>query len=110
MLERLREHPDAPRWSYAVGDRLEAEDLPALDRFRAALAAPRAPRRPDRPALRDCSVRSQPPWPRCLATARQSPATWISSATGHGSPPPAAPTWRRSRGASSRTASRSTGW
>lgn len=39
MLERLREHPDAPRWTYAVGDRLVAEDLPALDRFREQLAA-----------------------------------------------------------------------
>lgn len=52
MLERLREHPDAPRWNYAVGDRLEAEDLLALDRFRAALGASRAPRRPDGPPAR----------------------------------------------------------
>lgn len=38
MLRRLREHRDAPRWTYAVGDRLAAEDLPALDRFRGQLA------------------------------------------------------------------------
>lgn len=49
MLERLREHPDAPRWTYAVGDRLLAQDLPALDRFREALAAPRVPRAPGAP-------------------------------------------------------------
>ena len=41
MLERMREHPDAPRWNYAVGDRLVAEDLPALERFRGQLAAGR---------------------------------------------------------------------
>ena len=46
MLERLREHPDAPRWTYAVGDRLAAEDLPALDRFRGVLAAGRVPSQP----------------------------------------------------------------
>jgi phenylacetate-CoA ligase len=39
MLHRLREHPDAPRFNYATGDRLRDEDLPALDRYREAIAA-----------------------------------------------------------------------
>lgn len=52
MLERLREHPEAPRWTYAVGDRLEAEDLPALGRFRQELAAPCEPCRPAVPPAR----------------------------------------------------------
>lgn len=34
MLKRLREHPDAPRFNYATGDRLHPEDLPAIERFR----------------------------------------------------------------------------
>jgi phenylacetate-CoA ligase len=43
MLQRLREHPDAPRFNYATGDRLHVEDLPALDRFREQLRADRRP-------------------------------------------------------------------
>lgn len=37
MLSRLQEHPDAPRFNYATGDRLRPEDLPLLDRFRETL-------------------------------------------------------------------------
>jgi phenylacetate-CoA ligase len=33
--ERLRQHPDAPRWSYTVGDRVEASDLAPLEAYRA---------------------------------------------------------------------------
>lgn len=44
LLARMREHPDAPRWTYAVGDRLVAADLDALDHFRAALTTGRATR------------------------------------------------------------------
>ncbi len=43
MLQRLREHPDAPRFNYATGDRLRAEDLPILADYRAALARRVAP-------------------------------------------------------------------
>ncbi|MCU0291703.1 MAG: hypothetical protein MUF10_06875 [Thermoanaerobaculaceae bacterium] len=50
MLRRLREHPDAPRWTYAVGDRLAAEDLPALDRFREQLTAGPVPSQPWSPS------------------------------------------------------------
>jgi phenylacetate-CoA ligase len=41
MLDRIRQHPDAPRWTYAAGDRLAAPDLEAVHRFRAELAAGR---------------------------------------------------------------------
>ncbi len=42
MLERLREHRDAPRWNHAAGDRLIADDLEALARFEEQLVvAPR---------------------------------------------------------------------
>jgi len=34
MLCFIREHSDAPRWNYRVGDRLLAQDLPAVDAFR----------------------------------------------------------------------------
>jgi phenylacetate-CoA ligase len=53
MLRRLREHPDAPRWTYAVGDRLREQDLPELDRFRAELALRRGRREagPPPPAI-----------------------------------------------------------
>ncbi len=49
MLKRLREHPDAPRWNHAAGDRLTRDDLGALDRFREALASRRAARTPGPP-------------------------------------------------------------
>lgn len=46
-LRALREHSDAPRWTYALGDRLTAADLAAVDRLRARLAAaPPAPAQP----------------------------------------------------------------
>jgi phenylacetate-CoA ligase len=43
MLQRLREHPDAPRWTYAVGDRLVAADLPTIERYRRLLVAGAVP-------------------------------------------------------------------
>jgi phenylacetate-CoA ligase len=46
MLRRLTEHPDAPRFNYATGDRLHAEDLPEMARFRERLLSERGPRRP----------------------------------------------------------------
>jgi phenylacetate-CoA ligase len=49
MLHRLREHPDAPRFNYATGDRLRDEDVPVLDRFRAAIASERRSWQPGQP-------------------------------------------------------------
>lgn len=49
MLRRLREHPHAPRFNYATGDRLHPEDLPAIDRFREHLRADRRPGGPHPP-------------------------------------------------------------
>lgn len=43
-LRRMTEHPDAPRWNGACGDRLVRGDLAELDRFREALAAGRRAR------------------------------------------------------------------
>ena len=37
MVRRLCQHPDAPRFNYATGDRLWPDDLPRIDAFRAAL-------------------------------------------------------------------------
>ena len=44
MLERLREHPDAPRFNYITGDRLRKDDLGALDYFRQGLETDRGAR------------------------------------------------------------------
>jgi phenylacetate-CoA ligase len=43
MLERLREHPDAPRFNHETGDRLRPDDLPILERLREAIATQRGP-------------------------------------------------------------------
>ena len=48
-LDRLREHPDAPHFNHATGDRLRAEDLPALERYRESIANGRGPRLPGPP-------------------------------------------------------------
>lgn len=44
ILDRLRQHPDAPRWNHAAGDRLGAADRSALERFAGALRAERGAR------------------------------------------------------------------
>jgi phenylacetate-CoA ligase len=44
MLRRLREHPDAPRFNYATGDRLWPEDLKPIEQFREALHTERGRR------------------------------------------------------------------
>ena len=46
MLRRLRQHPDAPRFNYATGDRLWPQDLPAMDAFRDGLRSRRGSRQP----------------------------------------------------------------
>ncbi len=44
MLRRLLEHPDAPRFNYATGDRLHREDLDPINKFRERLYLDRGPR------------------------------------------------------------------
>ncbi len=44
MLRRLREHPDAPRFNYATGDRLHPVDLPEMELLRRRLHTDRAAR------------------------------------------------------------------
>jgi len=44
LIDRLREHPDAPRWNHTVSDRLTDADLVALDDFRLALSEQRRAR------------------------------------------------------------------
>ena len=34
-FDRIRQHPYAPVWNYEVGDRVQAEDLPLVESFRA---------------------------------------------------------------------------
>jgi phenylacetate-CoA ligase len=46
LLERLKEHPDAPAWNHAAGDRLVPSDRSALARFAEALARERSRREP----------------------------------------------------------------
>lgn len=50
MLQRLREHPDAPRFNYVTGDRLQPEDLPAIEQLREQLQTERGPRQVGSPA------------------------------------------------------------
>ncbi len=38
LLKRMLEHADAPAWNWTTGDRVQTEDLPALDAFRTAPA------------------------------------------------------------------------
>lgn len=85
MLTRLQEHPDAPRFNYATGDRLREEDLPTLERFREALSEERdgvgAARRPGPPSAsvisRVAAWREIVPWFRQrLASFRDFEAEW----------------------------------
>lgn len=46
MLERLTEHPAAPRFNHAAGDRLQAQDVQALRQYRASLDHTRTARLP----------------------------------------------------------------
>lgn len=65
MLQRLREHPDAPRFNHATGDRCRSEDLAELDQFREELATLRGARGAGPPSnlLRRVSeLRQRVPW------------------------------------------------
>ena len=44
LVRRLREHPDAPRFNYATGDRLWPEDVPRIAQFREGLRRERGAR------------------------------------------------------------------
>ncbi|MBI2839217.1 MAG: phenylacetate--CoA ligase family protein [Acidobacteria bacterium] len=43
LLQRITQHPLAPKWNYEVGDRVIAADLQDVELFRAALRAERSP-------------------------------------------------------------------
>lgn len=64
LLKRLQEHPDAPRFNYATGDRLHPEDLPAIERFREQLheRRPRSPHAPPELLVRIAMLREQSPF------------------------------------------------
>lgn len=87
-IRRLREHPDAPNWTYAVGDRLRPSDLEALDALRAALdAAVRDPqpwdwRRPSATVLAALAERlPHVPWLRRHVGDRSLDSDWGELAT-----------------------------
>ncbi|MDP2316579.1 MAG: AMP-binding protein [Pseudomonadota bacterium] len=63
LLRRLQEHADAPPWSHTLGDRLHAEDVPALDTFRRTLGPVLA----DPAALPLARWRETVPWVRTRA-------------------------------------------
>lgn len=72
ILDRLRQHPDAPRWNHAAGDRLSAADRRALERFSEALSAKRGAQRSGPPSAeilaRVRRLKPQVPrWRRVLA-------------------------------------------
>ncbi len=90
LLRRMTEHPDAPRWNHAAGDRLDAADLAAVHTFADALAAGRGPRAhgvvPDRVLARLAGLRVAEPldlsdWSRVPTTSREDlvlhPERWI---------------------------------
>ncbi len=43
LLQKITQHPHAPKWNYEVGDRVIAVDLQNVELFRAALHAERTP-------------------------------------------------------------------
>ncbi len=81
MLQQLREHPDAPRFNYATGDRLQPVDLPILDRYRESLATSRGTQAAGPPSAailsRVATWRETVPFfHRSLATFRDLRAEW----------------------------------
>jgi phenylacetate-CoA ligase len=61
-IERIARHPSAPRWNRVAGDRLERDDLLAVDSFRAALARGRARFGREPPAWVRAWARERAPW------------------------------------------------
>jgi len=43
LLNRILQHPCAPRWNYVVGDRIESEDLPPVEEYRRLVRKDRGP-------------------------------------------------------------------
>jgi phenylacetate-CoA ligase len=67
MIRNLRQHPDAPRFNYATGDRLHPQDLDPIARFREELRTARGPRSsrvPSEILERFNRTRKQLPWLR----------------------------------------------
>src|SRR5579859_118504 len=67
MIRNLREHPDAPRFNYATGDRLHPQDLDPIAQFREQLRTARGPRTRKLPdtVLEQCHrARKLVPWLR----------------------------------------------
>lgn len=64
-LDRIRQHPCAPRWTCAIGDHLLAEDLAAVVAFRAELSGAQA------------AAQLPPPWlTRWVADRREQVPLW----------------------------------
>ena len=61
-IARLSGHPYAPRWNRVAGDRLEREDVRAVEAFREALARDRAPFGPEAPEAIRAWVRERRPF------------------------------------------------
>jgi phenylacetate-CoA ligase len=86
MLRRLREHPHAPRWNYAVGDRLVADDLPRISAFQECLANERSSRSatapPEAIARRAAALRSLvPAFAERVPQTRDLAARWFTIPT-----------------------------
>lgn len=84
MLRRLTDHPDAPRFNYAAGDRLRREDLRGIARFRERLRTERGPRGPAPPPsiLRQIAAhRERVPFFRHLPEMRLLEREWESLPT-----------------------------
>ena len=43
LLNRILQHPCAPKWNYVVGDRIESEDLPPVEKYRRSVREDRGP-------------------------------------------------------------------
>lgn len=60
-LRRIREHPDAPRWTHLLGDHVRAEDVAGVDAYRATLRDPApAPAAHPPPAMLEWVARMRP--------------------------------------------------
>ncbi len=74
-LERIRQHPSAPRWTHLIGDHVRAEDLHVVDAFRGALAsAPPQPRGGPPPPVLEWVSRTRARVPRWRAVVPEGSA------------------------------------